>query len=75
VNLAEQGYDLEKISCVVQYNKRDLPNAAPLGEMRRVLNAGGLPEFEASATTGVGVFETLKAVARGVLRDLKRMSG
>jgi signal recognition particle receptor subunit beta len=75
VNLAEQGYDLDKISCVIQYNKRDLPNAAPLDEMRRALNPGGLPEFEACATTGQGVFETLKAVARGVLRDLKQMSG
>jgi hypothetical protein len=72
-NLAEQGYDLDKISCVVQYNKRDLPNAADLDEMRRLLNPKGLPDFEACATVGKGVFETLKAVARGVLRDLKQM--
>jgi len=75
VNLAEQGYDLDKITCVIQYNKRDLPNAAPLEEMQQLLNPKGLPEFEACATTGQGVFETLKAVARGVLRDLKQMSG
>jgi signal recognition particle receptor subunit beta len=75
VNLTEQGYDLDKISCVIQYNKRDLPNASPLEEMRRLLNPKGLPEFEARATSGEGVFETLKAVARGVLRDLKQMSG
>jgi signal recognition particle receptor subunit beta len=73
VNLSEQGYELDKISCVIQYNKRDLPNAADLGEMQRLLNPGNLPEFEACATTGQGVFETLKAVARGVLRDLKQM--
>ncbi len=73
-NLAEQGYDLDKISCVVQYNKRDLPNAADLGEMKRLLNAKGMPDFEACAPQGKGVFETLKAVARGVLRDLKQMS-
>ena len=73
VNLSEQGYELDKISCVIQYNKRDLPNAADLEEMRRLLNPGNLPEFEACATTGQGVFETLKAVARGVLRDLKQM--
>jgi signal recognition particle receptor subunit beta len=60
---------------VIQYNKRDLPNASPLEEMRRLLNPKGLPEFEARATSGEGVFETLKAVARGVLRDLKQMSG
>ncbi len=75
VNLSEQGYDLAKIPCVIQYNKRDLPSAAPLGEMQRLLNPGGLVEFEACATSGQGVFETLKAVARGVLRDLKQMGG
>ena len=75
INLTEQGYDLDKITCVIQYNKRDLPNAAPLDEMQKLLNPKGLPEFEACATTGQGVFETLKAVARGVLRDLKQMSG
>ena len=72
-NLGEQGYDLDKISCVMQYNKRDLPNAADLDEMKRLLNPKGMPDFEACATNGKGVFETLKAVARGVLRDLKQM--
>jgi signal recognition particle receptor subunit beta len=73
-NMTEQGYDLDRISCVMQYNKRDLPNAADLEEMKRLLNPKGMPEFEACATLGKGVFETLKAVARGVLRDLKQMS-
>ena len=75
LNLAEQGYELDKTPFVVQYNKRDLPNSAPLEEIRRLLNPTGAPDFEACATTGVGVFETLKAVARSVLRDLKQMSG
>ena len=75
LNLAEQGYDLDKIPCVIQHNKRDLPNAAPLEEMQRILNPSGLIEFEACATKGTGVFETLKAVARSVLRELKQMSG
>jgi hypothetical protein len=74
VNLREQGYELEKIPFVVQYNKRDLPNSAPLDEMRRQINTLGVPEFEACATTGQGVFETLKAVAKSVLSDLKRLS-
>src|SRR5512134_924232 len=47
INLKEQGYELEKIPFVVQYNKRDLPNAAPLEEMRRLLNQAGVPDFEA----------------------------
>ena len=74
LNLAEQGHDLESVPFVVQYNKRDLPNAAPLDELKRLLNPIGVPDFEACATSGPGVFETLKAVARSVLRDLKQMS-
>jgi len=74
INLSEQGYDLDKLPCVIQFNKRDLPSAAPLEEMQRTLNPNGQVEFEACATTGQGVFETLKAVARGVLGELKQMS-
>ncbi len=73
VNLKEQGYDLDKIPYVVQYNKRDLPNAASLEELQKLCNPTGAVEFEACATTGEGVFETLKAVAKGVLADLKKM--
>jgi len=73
VNLLEQGYELDKIPYVVQYNKRDLPNAAPLEEMKRLLNPTAVPAFEACAMSGEGVFETLKAVAKGVLSDLKKM--
>jgi signal recognition particle receptor subunit beta len=72
-NLAEQGYDLTKIPLVIQYNKRDLPNAAPVDEMRRLLNPRGNPDFEAAAPVGRGVFETLKSIAREVLSDLKQM--
>jgi signal recognition particle receptor subunit beta len=75
INLREQGYELEKLPYVVQYNKRDLPNAAPLDEMRKLLNPAGAMEFEACATTGDGVFETLKSVAKLVLTDLKKMAG
>ncbi len=73
VNLREQGYELDKIPYVVQYNKRDVPNAAPLEEMQKLCNPLGVPEYEACATTGEGVFETLKAVAKLVLADLKKM--
>ena len=73
INLLEQGYELDKIPYVVQYNKRDLPNAAPLEEMKRLINPTNVPEYEACAMSGEGVFETLKAVAKGVLSDLKKM--
>jgi hypothetical protein len=72
VNLAEQGYDLSKIPYVVQYNKRDLPNVATVEELRRLLNPKVVPEFQAVAPTGVGVFDTLKAVAKLVLTELKK---
>ncbi len=72
-NLGEQGFDLEKLTYVVQYNKRDLPNAAPLPEMQRLLNPNRVVEFEACASVGSGVFETLKGVAKGVLSDLKKL--
>ena len=75
INLFEQGMDVDATPYVIQYNKRDLPNAAALDEMQRLLNPGGIPDFEACATDGRGVFETLKAVARAVLRNLKQMGG
>jgi signal recognition particle receptor subunit beta len=71
-NLAEQGYSLDRIPNVIQYNKRDLPNIAATEELRALLNTGGVPDFEACARTGGGVFETLKAVAKLVLTELKR---
>jgi mutual gliding-motility protein MglA len=72
VNLSEQGYDLNRIPYVVQYNKRDLPNIATVEELRRLLNPKSVPEFQAVAPTGVGVFDTLKAVAKLVLTELKK---
>jgi len=74
LNLTEQGYDLDKLPYVIQYNKRDLPNAAPMEQLRPVLNPTKVPEFEACATSGAGVFDTLKAVAKAVLTELKRGS-
>jgi mutual gliding-motility protein MglA len=71
-NLQEQGYNLDKIPYVVQYNKRDLPNAAPLDELRQLLNPTRVVEFPAVASGGEGVFDTLKAVAKLVLTELKR---
>jgi signal recognition particle receptor subunit beta len=101
-NMAEYGYDLTKIPFIVQYNKRDLPNAAPVKDLQAQLNPGwevtdperqketpnpwekgemlveqrdGIwiecaPAFESVAVTGDGVFETLKAVAKLVLKSL-----
>ena len=70
VNLNEQGYDLNKIPAVMQYNKRDLPNVVSVDELRNALNPRSVPEFSAVAPTGAGVFDTLKAVSKLVLKSL-----
>lgn len=75
INLEEQGYELEKLPFVIQYNKRDLPNVTSVEELNELLNPWGVPEFEACATTGEGVFETLKAVAKQILLELKKGAG
>ncbi|OQY16315.1 MAG: gliding-motility protein MglA [Desulfobacteraceae bacterium 4572_35.1] len=71
-NLEEQGYDLYKMPFVIQYNKQDLPNLSPIEELQRFLNPTKVPEFKACAMSGVGVFETLKAIAKLVLLELKK---
>jgi len=72
VNLRENGFDLMTIPYALQFNKRDLPSAVPVDEMYRLLNVKGEPTFEAVATVGTGVFETLKAVAKLVLQELSK---
>ena len=101
-NMAEYGYDLTKMPFVIQYNKRDLPNAAPVKDLQAAMNPGWevtdpakqretpdpfhagenliervdgvwierAPYFEAVAVTGEGVFDTLKAVSKLVLKSL-----
>jgi hypothetical protein len=72
INLAEQGYNLDAIPYVIQYNKRDLPNVVPVAEMRKALNPRGVPDFESVASEGGGVFDTLKAIAKLVIMELKK---
>ena len=101
-NMAQHGYDLTRIPFVIQYNKRDLPNAAPVAELQAALNPGWpvddpprqrvladpgregeflvsqqdgqwierAPYFEAVALTGDGVFDTLKAISKNVVKTL-----
>ena len=76
LNLKSQGYDLGTIPYVLQLNKRDLPNVAPVEEMTKLLLQKNPPEpvVEAVAAKGTGVFETLKSVAKLVLADLTRQT-
>jgi mutual gliding-motility protein MglA len=69
-NLAEHGHDPRSMPFVMQYNKRDLPNIAAVEELDRALNPTSVPFFEAVGTRGVGVFDTLKAVSKQVIKQL-----
>ena len=71
-NLTEHGFDPQVIPYVLQLNKRDLPTAMPAEELYRQLNFKGEPTFEATAPSGLGVFDTLKAVAKQVLMELRK---
>jgi len=71
-NLREHNYNFLKIPYVLQLNKRDLPNALPAEEMKKVLVKKDEPVLEAVAFKGVGVFETLKECGRMVLAELKK---
>jgi signal recognition particle receptor subunit beta len=69
-NLTDYGYDITQIPLVLQWNKRDLPTAVPVQEMNDNLNPDSLDTYEAVAVTGEGVFETLKAVSKAVIKTL-----
>ena len=71
-NLAAQGYDLKQLPYVLQLNKRDLPNVIPMDDLSYELRKKDEPVFEAVATSGEGVFDTLKAVAKQVLTELRK---
>ncbi len=72
VNLKEHGLDLETLPYALQFNKRDLPSIMAVEQMYRELNFKREPTFQAIATTGVGVFDTLKSVAKQVLVELRK---
>ena len=71
-NLKENGFDIRSIPYVLQLNKRDMPSAAPVIEMERLLRFRSEPMIEAVASQGTGVIETLKAAARQILMELQR---
>jgi signal recognition particle receptor subunit beta len=71
-NLSEYGYNIERMPLVFQYNKRDLNYISSVEELERALNPRGLPHFEAVATNGKGVFDTLKCISKLVLDQAKR---
>jgi mutual gliding-motility protein MglA len=70
-HLLQLGYDPESVPCVVQFNKQDLENRAPLSVLTSLFVANGTPWFEATATEGIGVFETLKTEIRLVVQQIR----
>ncbi len=74
-NLKEHGLSLDTIPWVIQYNKRDLPDAYTIDELERALNPRKVPFFEASAKSGDGVIESFKTVSRMLLKHLSHQIG
>lgn len=70
-NLIAHKLDINDIPVVFQYNKRDLNNTLPVEELNRLLNAGNYPFFDAVATEGSGVVETLREISSLILRKIK----
>jgi mutual gliding-motility protein MglA len=70
MNLRRLGKDLGGFPFVMQWNKRDLPSALPVHVLERYLNRRHVPSFEAVASTGKGVFATLRAISKKVITQL-----
>jgi hypothetical protein len=71
-NLKSYGLDLKTIPWVMQFNKRDLPEALPVAQMNKELNRWGVPTFEAQAANGTGIFETLRGVSKILLAKISK---
>jgi signal recognition particle receptor subunit beta len=71
-NLASYGYSLETTPYIVQYNKRDLENIAPLEYLQYMINPRQVPEFEAIAIRGDGVFDALNCICTLVLAQMSQ---
>jgi signal recognition particle receptor subunit beta len=74
-NLAEFNIEIAKFPHVIQYNKRDLPQVLSVEDMRRAINLHGVPDFEAEALAGKGVFETLREVSKLTTERVKSKLG
>jgi signal recognition particle receptor subunit beta len=74
-NLHQLGIDLAHFPLVLQYNKRDLPELAPVSLLDRYLGRNGAPYIEAVATQGTGVFDTLKQIINAVVRNVQHVIG
>jgi signal recognition particle receptor subunit beta len=71
-NLEDYKLTVRDVPFVIQYNKRDMPDIISLEDLEQELNPEGYPSVEAVAIKGVGVFDTLKTVAKGILQRLSK---
>jgi mutual gliding-motility protein MglA len=71
-NLKAYGLELKTIPWVIQFNKRDLPEALSIEQMNKELNRWNVPTFEAQAANGTGVFETLRGVSKLLLSRISK---
>lgn len=71
-NLEEYKLKTDDVPFIIQYNKRDMDDIISLEELEQELNPEGFSSFEAVAVNGEGVFDTLKCVAKGVLKKLSQ---
>lgn len=74
-NLKENGLDINDLPVVLQFNKRDLPNAMSSEDLNAKLNRNNWPTVDAVAVNGDGVFQTLKVISQQVIRKLNRDQG
>ena len=71
-NLKANGFDINLIPLVIQYNKRDLVEIMDIEELRNDLNTMNLPDMATSALKGDGIIDTLRIVGKAVLSDLRK---
>src|SRR5688500_10852861 len=70
LNITKQNKKCQDFPVVLQYNKRDVPGALPVATLDKYLNTMAWQRYEAVATTGVGIFDTLKAISKLVISKL-----
>src|SRR6266581_115711 len=70
MNLRRLGKEMSRFPVVMQWNKRDMPSALPVPVLERYLNRRRVPSYEAIASSGKGVYATLRAISKGVMSQL-----
>lgn len=70
-SLRSYGQDLEKLPCVIQCNKSDLPDALDTGEIARTLSPAGIPVVKSASRTGEGILQVLSTVVKGIMNTLR----